>query len=76
MKKHNPWIMVLCCGLPLLLFGVAVLIGVPDTYKTWIIFLLCPLMMIGMMLSNKGCGMGNKDQCKSGEKKGEGESNE
>jgi len=50
--KHG-LMMILCCALPLLLILVLPLIGFKNISWTAVIFLLCPLMHIGMMFKKK-----------------------
>ncbi len=53
MKNKHIWIMIICCALPLIGFGVAWLLGIPlGTLGITALILLCPLghilMMVGM----------------------------
>lgn len=50
--KHG-FMMILCCALPFLLILVLPLIGFKNISWTGVIFLLCPLMHIGMMFKKK-----------------------
>lgn len=45
--------MALCCILPLLIIMILPLIGFKNISWSWIIFILCPLMHIGMMFKKK-----------------------
>lgn len=56
MKNRHTLLMLICCLLPLLGFGVAWLLGVPlGTLGIVLLFLFCPLSHIFMMR-----GMGKK----------------
>lgn len=50
--KHGV-MMALCCLLPLLIIMILPLIGFKNISWSWIIFILCPLMHIGMMFKKK-----------------------
>jgi hypothetical protein len=64
-KKNNKGIlkhglmMVLCCMIPILLIVGLPLLGIKSQRFSSLIFLLCPLMHIGMMLTMRNCH--NKD---------------
>lgn len=50
--KHG-LLMILCCLIPIVIAGALPIIGFKNLSWTWILFLLCPLMHIGMMLFMK-----------------------
>ncbi len=50
--KHG-MLMILCCLLPIMLIGILPLLGLENISWTWALFLLCPLMHIGMMFFMK-----------------------
>lgn len=50
--KHG-FMMILCCALPFLLILLLPLIGFKNISWSWVIFLLCPLMHIGMIFKKK-----------------------
>ncbi len=52
MKSKHMWIMVICCALPLIGFGVAWYLGVPlGALGTTALILLCPIGHIVMMVT-------------------------
>lgn len=50
--KHG-LMMALCCALPFLVIMMLPVIGFGNISWSWVIFLLCPLMHIGMMFKKK-----------------------
>jgi len=50
--KHG-LLMILCCLLPIMLIGALPLMGFENMSWSWAIFLLCPLMHVGMMFFMK-----------------------
>jgi len=50
--KHG-LLMILCCLIPIMLVGALPLIGLENMSLSWLFFLLCPLMHIGMMFFMK-----------------------
>tara|TARA_Y100001933_G_C18961205_1_gene548254 strand:+ start:124 stop:372 length:249 start_codon:yes stop_codon:yes gene_type:complete len=50
--KHG-LLMILCCLLPIMLIGALPLLGFENMSWSWAIFLLCPLMHVGMMFFMK-----------------------
>ena len=48
--KHNHWMMIICCTIPLILLAIAVYIfGLDNKYIFWFILLLCPVLHYFMM---------------------------
>lgn len=47
------FMMMLCCLLPIMLVGVLPLFGFENVNWSWVLFLLCPLMHVGMMFFMK-----------------------
>lgn len=50
--KHGI-LMLLCCLIPIILIGILPIIGVEINSWRWLIFILCPLMHLGMMFFMK-----------------------
>lgn len=50
--KHG-LLMILCCLIPIALIGLLPLLGVKGLSWSWLFFLLCPIMHIGMMFFMK-----------------------
>lgn len=50
--KHG-LLMALCCLLPIVLIGALPLLGFENMSWSWAVFLLCPLMHVGMMFFMK-----------------------
>lgn len=50
--KHG-LMMILCCMLPIVIIGLLPILGIKGLSYSWMIFLLCPLMHLGMMFFMK-----------------------
>ena len=50
--KHG-LLMILCCLIPIMLIGALPLLGFENMSWSWLIFILCPLMHVGMMFFMK-----------------------
>lgn len=71
MMKHG-LMMMLCCLIPIVLIAGLPLFGIKGGLSSSLIFLLCPLMHIGMMFMMRKNG--NKDACHGNQKDSKGQS--
>ena len=71
MKKgfNHMWMMVICCGLPIIGFIVIGALGITSAYLETLLFWICPIGMGAMMfmMHRKNEHTGESSCCKSGE---------
>ena len=54
LKHDHVFMMVLCCAIPLLLIAAIAVFGLDAKRYSWLVVLLCPLLMFWMMKDMHG----------------------